>query len=457
MKSRLSQPSARALRTLLLAALCVWALSGPGWAQADPPAKTDPLDLNSATGCMEGLYAPDQPEAERTVPAEAVLESLRLGHCLRLEHARVSGELDLTRLPLNGVSDRGGALIQIKGAFVLRDSTLSGPLHAGRGDNGPALRFNGPVVFSGSALAEADFTGAQFARDAYFDGASFAGALRADGARFERDASWANARVEAAASWTGVAVAGRLDARGATFADALQADGLQVDGALLLGGAAFRGELNAASWDVETVRAPGARFGGPVTLSKARVRARATFEDARFGDALRAENAHFEGSAHFAGATFAGPVTFGATRFDDAADFSGTAFERGVSLPDARFGAIARFSEAAFGGTADFSGARFAGWADFSGATFADLSLERAAFLNPIGPHWTGATFGGELRLAGAYSVGPWHIEPAQLAESVSNETHPFLPRRAAPDPTPWLLGATTAGVGLILLLLLLK
>lgn len=393
------------LRLLLLGA---WlAGSAPAWGQAEPPAKTDPLELNPATGCMEVDFAPDLPAAERLVPAAAVLESLRGGHCVRIRGAVVQGDLDLTALPVNGVDAQGEPLITLPKAFVLNQTRLEGRLDAARQPQGPRVRFQGPWVLRESAVATVTLAGARFDRGMDLSGTAFAGELRLEGAQ----------------------VGEELVGQGARFAEAVVLSNLKVEGVLQLQGARFAGPVRAFGLQAGEVVLDGAQFEGPADLAGWR------------GDSLSA-----------AGTTFAGAANLGRGRWSGPVSWRGASFQAHADLSEGLYAASVDFSGARFQGPARWVGTRFLGWADFAGTAFEEVDFTRAVFLHA--PRWTEATFAGPLRLTEVQSAAPWSLSPEQLAHVADPERYDFLPHRPSFDPLPWLAGLSAAA-GVVALLLL--
>lgn len=440
------------MKTLLVLILMIggsWSAGGTGWAQATAPAKTDPLALNPATGCMEARFQAEESDADRTVPAAAVLESLRGGHCVRLQGAIVQGDLDLTTLPVNGVDAQGEELIALPGALVLHGSRLEGRFNAAKRANGPRVRFGGPLVMRDSALGAVELGGVQFGAEVTFDGTRFAQGLKLEGARFERGASWKGAQFARPVFFSNLAVAGRLDLEGAQFASLVRAFGVQAE-EVVLDGARFGSTVDLSRGQVGGLSAAQVEFEQAVDLSYGLWQGPVTFRQAAFRGKADFSNTLIEGRANFSGALFESHPRFFAVTFARSARFAGARFAGGATFSGARFSAEADFSGARFSATALFAQAQFLGWVDFGGARFEDLSLEGARFLHPAGAGWAGATFEGPVTLEGVVSLAPWQLSPEQVQGGVEGK----LPSaQTAPRLELWLLVAIAAGVAGLLVL----
>lgn len=430
-----------------------------GFAQATAPPTTAPLDLNPATNCMEALFEATLPEAQRLVPAPAVVEALRGGHCLRLQHAVVQGDLDLRVLPINGVAASGATQITLKGAFVVIESRFEGKLTAAAVTGGPSLRFDGPAVFRGTRFGALDFSGARFSDAADFSEARFDDNVKFDRIQFERDATFAGAAFGKPVFLTGIRVRGTLDLSGTTFASLLRAFGIRAD-EISLDGARFSTTTDATGWQARVMSARGAEFNQAVDFTNGNWQQRA-----RFGETTFSGNADFSGvrfgemETDFQRSTFAKNATFAQARFPGPADFDAARFSLTASFHEAVFFDGALFHGAVFEALARFTKTRFLGWVDFRGVDFVDLDLEQAVFLSPA-PNWDGAAIHGTVLADGLSSHTPWPLEQPPLREALGQGT--YLLNHAEKTQLKRtqtvhlvLLGALGAGMALLAFLML--
>ena len=438
----------RSILTLVCAALATGALS---FAQATTPAATDPLKLNPATGCMEARFSGQEPDAQRTVTATAILESLRSGHCLRVDSAIIQGDVDLRALPVNGVDSAGGDLVSINGAFVVTHSSFSGALIGSKDDAGLRVRFKGPVVFSGSTFGELDLSEAQLEQEALFD------QTQLGNVRFDRvqahSINFRQARFDNPVFLTGMKVTDTLDLSGARFSSLLRAFGLTAS-RLLLDQANFETTTDFTGARVVDLSARGARFVQGVDFTRSAFQGMVDLEGVQCEGPAQFSESTFGGTASFRGAHFAGTADFAQTRFRSEVFFVGAVFEQTALFSHVAFQHSAHFTQAQFLAPSSFDQAQFLGWTDFRGTHFAALDLSKALFANSVGPDWDGATFSTEANLDGISSVGTWRAEQGQFKGS-----YEFLPaqRRFAQTLKLILLGATTAGVAVMLLMRLLQ
>lgn len=159
--------------------------------------------------------------------------------------------------------------------------------------------WKGDAYFTGAHfMAETDFCGARFGRDAFIENAAFSGPASFAGATFQGDAQFRHARF-----------AGAADLSGATFARC----------------AWFRGSAFAADADFSR-----AVFSGDAGLGDCRFEGGADFSQARFEDMASFEDSRFARSAGFAETIFRGKAWLNRVSFADTPDFSTARFCGGV-------------------------------------------------------------------------------------------------------------------------------
>lgn len=436
----------------ILALMCaVMAVAALGFAQATTPAATDPLKLNPATGCMEARFSGQEPDAQRTVTAVAILESLRSGHCLRVDSAIVQGDVDLRALPVNGVDASGGDLVSISGAFVVTHSLFNGALIGSKDDTGLRVRFKGPVVLSGSTFGELNLSEAQLEQEALFD------QTQLGNVRFDRvqahSINFRQARFDNPVFFTGMKVSDTLDLSGARFSSLLRAFGLTAS-RLILDQANFETTTDFTGARVVDLSARGARFAQGVDFTRSAFQGTADLEGIQCEGPAEFSESTFAGVASLRSAHFARTATFTQTRFRSEVFFVGAVFEQTALFSHVAFHDTAQFTEAQFLAPSSFDRVQFLGWTDFREAHFAALNMSMALFAHEVGPDWDGATFSTEANLQGVASVGTWRADQGQFKGS-----YEFLPaqRRFAETLKLILLGATTAGVAVMLLMKLLQ
>lgn len=424
-----------------------------GVAQATAPVGTDPLLLNPATGCMEAQFSPEQSQSEREVSAAAILESLRGGSCLRLNHALIQGELDFRTLPVSSVDAYGEDLVVIKGPLVIRNSQLPDGLQAARVPGGPRVRFVGFVIFAGSTLGNTDLTETEFAKEARFDDVRFEQNAKFDRIVFERSVSFANAKFDKPIFFSRVQVTESVDFSGAVFSSLVRAFGLRAQ-RVDLRKARFYTTTDLSGWQVHALDAAGVQFDQAVNLKNGRWTGPVNFHQAKFLGNGDFSNTRFERMADFSGTQFEKNATFTKVRFFQTAEFTRANFLLSAIFHQTQFFGAALFAHVSFEFTARLTEAQFRGWADFSDATFHELNFENAGFYNPVGPVWQGATFNGKINLNGVVSASNWLVSKEQLKGNVNAGPYPFLGRDNILQTLGLTLMAATA-VGIAVLLYL--
>ena len=444
----------KAIVNLLSIVLFIGFVPAWGWAQATAPAATDPLDLNPATNCMEVQFEEQQPAETRTVSADAIVESLRGGHCLRLLHAVIQGDLDLRTLPVNGVNASGGNLITLE-AFVVIQSVFEGSLTAAATPDSQVY-FSGPVVFDGTRFSNLDLTEARFAQDVSFKDAVFGSSAKIDRVRVGGSASFVDARFEKPVFFSRVQVENTLDFSGASFSSLVRAFGLKakhVD----LEGSHFSTTTDLSSWQLETLNAQKAQFDkvefkngqwrNSVNFDQAQFAGNADFSAVRFGNNYTTfQQAGFKKNATFAKARFLGPTTFDRVKFELSAIFHQAIFFGPVLFNKTTFQFLARLSEV-----------RFLGWVDFGQAEFEEIDLKNSTFLAPA-PNWEGASVNGPVTVDGLSSHTRWPQSPKTLQAALA-KTDYFLEsaqEKFRHQMEHWVHVGLVVGVGVLVVLKLL-
>ena len=417
-----------AFLSLVAALLISWVY---GFTQATEPTATDPLDLNPATGCMEGLFAADLPNAERLVPSAAIIESLRGGNCIRLDNAVVRGDLDFTSLPVNGVGVNGENQISLPGAFVATNSVFEGSVNAAATPN-VSVRLPGPAVFNGTQFAALDFTGIHFVQDVYFTNSHFTEGVKFEDARFDGNAGFNGAVFDRIALLSGVEIKGDFDLSATTFRSAAQVFGGQSEN-LILQKASFAAPVDFSNWRANWLSAESSNFDDSFNMGNSSWRDGMSFYQARFGGNAGFHNNSISGqSANFSDADFEGDISFASSNFYTQADFSNTTFAANVILNDVEFYQKALFSGSKFEATASFNNAKFFDLADFEETSFNNLELKQTTFFH-IAPEWNNSIINGTINLEGLRSYAPWKTDHERLASQLA--ATPYFIFAEAPDP----------------------
>jgi|GEM_PF-5650317 len=445
------------LLSLVAAGVLLFSLGVPAWAQATTPAQTDPLTLNPASQCMEGRFSPDQPQEERQIPASAVIEALRGGHCLRLDYAVVQGNLDLSTLSVNGVDQGGEDLVHVVGAFVVTHSQIEGKLNAAKTRGGPRLRFEGPVVFDDSQLAGgADLSGAQFADEAHFDGTTFAQSVKFDRASFEKSVSFVKAQFPKPVLFTTLTVSDTLDFGGATFSSLVRAFGVRAS-RVVLNKTQFRSTTDLSSWVVNTLDAARVSFDNKVDFKGGVWGGTVDFTQARFGGNVDFSGGLFNASTSFAKASFEKNGTFTKTRFWGELDFSATVFQFSAMFNQAKFFDVVSFRDAHLDFLVRFIDAQFYAWVDFGASQFKQIEMQRALFLSAVAPNWRGATVEGPINASGLNSSARWRVEQGALKDALERSDYVVGPQQPAAAWFDYALLGVVSVAGLLTLLLFLN
>ncbi len=440
-------------------------LSTLGFGQASTPAETDPLALNPATGCMEGIFSGDQPESDRRVPASAIIESLRSNPCLRLDYAIIQGDLDLRTLPINGVSASGNDLVGIKGAFVITHSIFEGDLLAGRTQNSPQVAFEGPAVFGDTRFSGIDLTGVQFNLDTHFENTTFTESARLDQVKFLQSASFNGATFENPVFMNRISVGNTLDFTQASFGSLVRGFGLKGH-TVILTQANFATTTDFSSWNLINLEAfqtvfekdgnfKNAIWNGSINFEQVTVNGNADFSDSVFGGQ----------QVVFKGANFSKNAAFTRSKFFVQADFSNAHFQLNTILNSAEFYQQALFNRAKFDVFLRLVGTTFYQLADFSNASFAEIEMVDATFFT-IPPNWQNVSIIGPIKMDGMKSYSIWQTENDDLNNSLKQESYYVFadPSQPTTDPTlqklemiQFTLFGILAGVALVLGIQLLK
>jgi len=436
-----------------------------GFGQASTPAETDPLTLNPATGCMEGIFVSDQPEADRRVSSSAIIESLRSNPCLRLDHVIIQNDLDLRTLPVNGVSADGNDLIGIKGAFVITNSEFEGDLLAGQTQGGPQVAFEGPAVFSNTAFAGLDLTGVQFNLDTHFEDTIFTESARLDRINFLQNASFNGAHFQNPLFMNRISVGKTLDFTQATFDSLVRGFGLKGH-TVNLTQASFSTTTDYSSWNLVNLEAFQTIFENGGDFKNGTWNGTINFEQAEFIGNANFSNSVFGGQqVVFKGAEFSKNADFTRSKFFVQADFSNTKFSLNTIFNSVEFYQQALFNRAKFEFLLRLIGTSFYQLADFSNVHFAELEMPDATFFT-IPPNWQGVTIDGALNITGMKSYSVWQTDHEALNTALKEESYYVFaaPSQSTADPTlqklemiQFTLFGILAGVALVLGIQLLK
>jgi uncharacterized protein YjbI with pentapeptide repeats len=312
------------------------------------------------------FFAPNQPQTQREVLAQWVIDAMCSGQEVHLTNAILVGSF---------------ACISIS---VAREAILHNCL----------IRDSLADFSHSTFLQRADFEGTHFAQGAIFARCRFEADLMLDLCRFSgRGALFMDVEVKRA-----LMAYGMVFDRG-TFANFQRCHFHSI--------VKFSGSVFAGTADYN-----GTIFDGQATFCGA------TFRDSvSFGSCVFHEIALFCGGseAGHAGTFFEGEATFVSVRFESQAAFQGAIFGKKVDFNLGRFEGFAFFTgvpangipPSAFKGESNFAGTRFLGQANFQGVTFADSVsfnssvIEGAANFGAKLKADVGCTFAGEADFAG--------------------------------------------------------
>ena len=277
------------------------------------------------------IFSGEEPESEREISAEWVVDALRSGRSVCLENATIVGRF----IAQNLVAKQQ---VELRGC-VVRDSIAD---------------------FSHSTFEQrVDFSGTHFSQGANFARCSFGGDLMLDGCRF---------------SGSGILL---MDAE---IKRALMAYRLSCDPGT---------QANFHRCHICSIaKFPGSVFYGEADFNACRFDGQVTFSGATFvastgfGASVFRDSALFCGGAEqaYPGTVFCSDVTFVSARFESQAAFQGAVFKKSVCFNMATFQGFAYFSSVpylgvpatAFEGKVNFVTAHFLGQANFQGVTFQD-------------------------------------------------------------------------------------
>ena len=323
-----------------------------------------------------------------TCPGADVVNALRAGKPVELEHVRLTGPLDL--------GEAAKPTLQADIPFQRDDQRrrrLDAWLQERRRDHRAADALPGQAKFRviGVTLS---------IRDSWIDDSIEGGV--GDPLFFTE-----------VVDFRGTRIAGAVNLPGAIFKEPVDLHGVQISRWVSFAGAHFDAGLDLSR----------AHFAGPVRFDAATFGTReisrrqdrrspaetpALFTAATFTAAVSFRDAVFQSRADYQKATFAKEADFSATRFQQRADFGHAAFAGRLDAAHAVFEKDARFPNTTFEKLASFRRAEFRWRADFGLATFTDPastfrdarfgpSLSRLLAQSPTSPRtWLRRFLGGE-------------------------------------------------------------
>jgi len=320
------------------------------------------------------------PQADRTVPADLIVDAARAGAKAYLYNAVIEGELCLRHVSVS--NDFSLVRCHLKEAANFSFATFNSLLVLSGTQFAHGATFKGATLQVGARL-----TGTKFlAGRTSFEELKCRGVFSARRARFagrletsfafshiEKSASFAGAVFNGNASFIQAHIAGEGDFRGVTFARKATFNAAKVEGTLFfrsepangLSGTVFRGTVDFVGAEIGSLDCRNAKF------CSTDEREAVTFASARIA-----------GEAFFDGSTFSRAVSF----YDLSVEGALTCLNCVFSAE----GGLVTFERAAIGGNANFDGAIFEGdckfaFAKFSGAlAIGGATLKRQASFDAI-------------------------------------------------------------------------
>jgi len=257
-----------------------------------------------------------QAKEHKEVNATYILEKIEKGKNISLEDARITGELNLSKIEL----------ITLPIARSKQEI-----MYCGLEEELKIVESN--IIIRDSVFErDVDFSNTEFRKDIEFFGTSFSSRNFFRGANFAGDANFEDANF-----------AGNADFQNTNFT----------------GNAYFR----------------DANFAGNANFEDANFAGDADFYHAIFAGNAGFWYANFAGFANFNHANFAGDSVFWYTIFAGFANFNHANFAGDADFENANFAGFANFEDANFAGFANFNHANFAGNSDFYHANFAGNSV----------------------------------------------------------------------------------
>jgi len=289
--------------------------------------------------------------AQQVVPAQEILTKIMDKEPVYYDSVRISGDLDLSSLPEDRVSDTFAVVnstivnASFAGITFAKDAVFWGTAFGNASFENAA--FLGRADFANASFANASFAAASFAQPAFFDGALFRDNVSFADAMFSKDAFFNEAHFLVDADFN------YSDFASYTYFSA----------AHFLGDALFS--------DID--------FSGALDFSAATVAGRANFYQSRFSSAGFSD-AVFSGPAQFGRAVFSGLSSFGGAVFADEAVFSLARFSEAAYLSGAEFQGLALFGLTKFQDIASFQQVQFDGDLNFKGGSISTILLDKAKF-----------------------------------------------------------------------------
>ncbi len=262
--------------------------------------------------------------AARTIPAECIEEAVRLKVKIDVQHAIISGPLDLKY-----------AIIEKE--FSLQDCEF---------------------------LDDADFSYSTFKQNLILTHSTFAKGANFQAATMQYDASLDDVKFLACqATFRDIHVQGNLFAHRTVFGEGLIAN------------------FNRAHFD-KSACLKDASFEGEANFTASEIGSNAEFQRAVFKKSVRFEGARIAGPAFFQKAEFPADykTSFKGTQFRQGAFFERATFQDKVDFRTVKFDVVARFHQVTFAKEANFDASRFTGLANFSKSPEGDL--QGAVFFN---------------------------------------------------------------------------
>ena len=268
-----------------------------------------------------------QAKEHKEVNATYILEKIEKGENISLEDARITGELNLSKIEL----------ITLPIARSKQEI-----MYCGLEEELKIVESN--IIIRDSVFErDVDFSNTEFRKDIEFFGTSFSSRNFFRGANFAGDANFEDANFTGNADFQNTNFTGNAYFRDANFA----------------GNANFE----------------DANFAGDADFYHANFAGNAGFWYANFAGFANFNHANFAGDSVFWYTIFAGFANFNHANFAGDADFENANFAGFANFEDANFAGFANFNHANFAGFANFNHANFAGNSDFYHANFAGNSV----------------------------------------------------------------------------------
>jgi len=378
------------------------------------------------------VFTGGEPEAEREILAEWVVDALRAGRSVYLANALIVGRFDAQgvvakrELVLSGCTIRD-SIADFSHSIFTQRADFSGT-HFSQGAVFARCRFDADLMLDGChisglgiLLMDAEIKRALMAyrlncdprTQANFQRCHICSIAKFPGSVFHGEADFNGCRFDGQVTFCGVTFVGEAIFGGCTFREtALFCGGAEQDypgtlfssettfiSARFESQAAFQGAVFKKSVSFNLTKfegfayfnnvpnrsVPSTAFEGKVDFGIAHFSGQANFQGVTFGDSVSFNSSVIKGAANFgiqlkaaAGCTFVGPADFVKLNCENASDFRGAVFHQKADFRNAKFAESAEFTgetsyglpPAIFHGPALFANAVFAGVADFRQVVF---------------------------------------------------------------------------------------